>query len=127
MRLLSAVTRRIPPHPGPLDNVLQTLRQPPEPSAAVLQGLFFGRVAPHRSERRTFQTPALVIGHQYDIVHPFSDAGMLAEELPNGRLLQASSILELRLAPERLTNEIAEFVDECWRPRPAARRRRASG
>jgi pimeloyl-ACP methyl ester carboxylesterase len=121
MRLLSAVTRRIPPLPGPLDYVLDTVRQRPEPSAAVLQGLFFGRVAPHRSERRRLETPALVIGHQLDIVHPFSDAGMLVEELPNARLLQASSILELRLAPERLTNEIAEFVDECWRPRPARR------
>jgi pimeloyl-ACP methyl ester carboxylesterase len=121
MRLLSSVTRRIPPLPGPLDYVLDTVRQRPEPSAAVLQGLFFGRTAPHRSERRTIETPALVIGHQYDVVHPFSDAGMLVEELPNGRLLQASSILELRLAPERLTNEIAEFVDECWRPRSAKR------
>jgi hypothetical protein len=46
---------------------------------------------------------------------------MLAEELPNGRLLQANSILELRLAPERLTSEIAEFVDECWRPKSAKR------
>jgi pimeloyl-ACP methyl ester carboxylesterase len=130
MRLLSAVTRRVPPLPGPADYVLDTLRQAPEPSAAVLQGLFFGRVAPHRAERRKLETPALVIGHQYDAVHPFSDAGMLVDELPNGRLLQASSILELRLAPERLTNEIAGFVDDCWRPRPAkrpARRRRASG
>src|SRR3954462_14108868 len=96
--------------------------QDPAPSAAVIQGLFSGRPAPHRSERRTFEMPALVIGHRYDILHPFSDAGMLAEELPNGRLLQASSILELRLAPERLTNEIAEFADECWRPRPAKKR-----
>jgi pimeloyl-ACP methyl ester carboxylesterase len=129
MRLLSAVTRRIPRLPvWQLDIVLDTVRQRPEPSAAVLQGLFFGRVAPHRSERRRFETPALVIGHQFDIVHPFSDAGMLAEELPNGRLLQASSILELRFAPERLTKEIAEFIDECWRPKPARKpRRRASG
>ena len=57
-----------------------------------------------------------MIGHQYDIVHPFSDAGMLVDELPNARLLQASSILELRLAPERLTGEIAEFIEDCWRP-----------
>ena len=130
MRLLSAVTRCIPRLPWQVDILLDTVRQRPEPSAAVLQGLFFGRVAPHRSERRTFQTPALVIGHQYDIVHPFSDSGMLVEELPNGRLLQANSILELRLAPERLTGEIAEFVDECWRPKPArrpAKPRRASG
>src|SRR5690242_18996586 len=130
MRLLSAVTRRIPRLPAwQLDILLDTVRQRPEPSAAVLQCLFFERTAPHRSERRTIETPALVIGHQFDIVQPFSDAGMLAEELPNGRPLQASSILELRLAPERLTNEIAEFVDECWRPKPArrpARGRRAS-
>ena len=65
-----------------------------------------------------------MIGHQHDIVHPFSDAGMLAEELPNGRLLEASSIVELRLAPERLTDEIAAFIDECWRPRTARRPRK---
>jgi pimeloyl-ACP methyl ester carboxylesterase len=64
MRLVSSVTRRIPPLPGPLDYVLDTVRQRPEPSAAVLQGLFFGRTAPHRSERRTIETPALVIGHR---------------------------------------------------------------
>jgi hypothetical protein len=44
---------------------------------------------------------------------------MLAEELPNGRLLQANSIVELRLAPRRLTGEIAAFLDECWKPRAA--------
>ena len=131
MRAVSRGARRVPRLPWQLDIVLDTVRQDPKPSAAVLQGLFFGRTAPHRSERRTFDMPALVIGHQHDIVHPFSDAGMLAEELPNGRLLQASSILELRLAPERLTGEIAEFVDECWRPRTAKRppggsRRRAA-
>ena len=67
-----------------------------------------------------------MIGHQHDLVHPFSDAGMLADELPNARLLQAHSILELRVAPERLTDEIAAFVDECWRPRAANVRARAS-
>jgi pimeloyl-ACP methyl ester carboxylesterase len=130
MRGVRALARRVPRLPWQADIVLDTVRQDPAPSAAVLQGLFFGRTAPHRNERRTFETPALVIGHQHDIVHPFSDAGMLAEELPNGRLLRASSIVELRLAPERLTNEIAEFIDECWRPRTAERprgsRRRAA-
>ena len=48
-------------------------------------------------------------------------AGALVEELPNGRLLEADSLLELRLAPERLTNEIADFIDGCWAPK----RRRA--
>ena len=58
-------------------------------------------------------TPALVIGHQYDLVHPFSDAGMLVSELPKGRLFQASSLIELRVAPRRLTREISSFVEAC--------------
>jgi len=102
------------------DVVLDTVRQDPEPSASVLEGLFFGRIAPHRFQRRQIETPALVIGHPRDPVHPFSDAGMLADELPNGRLLEASSILELRIAPRRLTALIGDFVDECWALDPAA-------
>lgn len=116
--LARAVPRRALPFWGNV--VLDTLRQDPRPSAAVLQGLFFDRVAPPRTERRTIQTPSLVIGHHFDAVHPFSDAGMLVEELPNGRLLEASSILELRFWPERLTGEIAAFLDDCWRPRRTA-------
>jgi pimeloyl-ACP methyl ester carboxylesterase len=120
-RMVARAARLVPARrlPWQVDILLDWVRQDPEPSAAVIQGLFFGRTAPHRDERRTFQAPTLVIGHQFDIIHPFSDAGMLAEELPNGRLLQANSIVELRLAPERLTDEIAAFLDECWKPRAA--------
>ena len=126
MKLVARGARAIPrgllPHYGNV--VLDTIRQEPGPGGALLQGLFFGRIAPHRTERRTFQTPALVIGHRRDPVHPFSDAGMLAEELPNARLLEADSLIELRLSPERLTGEIAAFLDEVWagdaqaKPRP---------
>ena len=110
------------------DMVLDWISQDPDPSGAVLQGLFFGRVAPPREERGRIETQALVIGHGRDPIHPFSDSDMLVRELPNGRLLEASSLLELRVAPDRLTGEIARFVDECWRPvkAPAARGRRAS-
>jgi pimeloyl-ACP methyl ester carboxylesterase len=134
MRVVQAVANRVPRGWPPflIDIVLDTIRQDPAPSAAVLEGLFFGRTAPHRWQRRTFTQPALVIGHGRDPVHPFSDAGMLADELPNGRLLEADSILELRLAPERLTDEIAAFIQECWEAEaPAAprtaRRRAATG
>jgi pimeloyl-ACP methyl ester carboxylesterase len=125
-RLIARAARLVPARrlPWQAEIMVDWIRQDPGPSAAVLQGLFFGRTAPHRDERRTFQAPTLVIGHQFDIVHPFSDAGMLVDELPNARLLQANSILELRLAPERLTDEIASFLDECWKPRPAAARRK---
>ena len=62
-------------------------------------------------------------------VHPFSDSDMLVRELPNARLLEASSILELRLTPERLTGEIVTFIEECFRPRrrSGARKRTATG
>jgi pimeloyl-ACP methyl ester carboxylesterase len=93
---------------------LDSVAQDPRPSGAVLQGILFGRTAPDHNERRTFTAPALVIGHPRDPVHPFSDADMLAAELPNARLLDASSILELRLRPERLTKEIDDFVEDCW-------------
>ncbi|HWH96327.1 MAG TPA: alpha/beta hydrolase [Baekduia sp.] len=118
MKGVSFVTRRLPT--GRLwaaDVLLDTVRQQPGPSAAVLQGLFFGRVAPHRDIRRTIAAPALVIGHDRDPVHPFSDSDALVSELPHARLLRADSFLELRMTPERLTNEIAAFLDECWKPR----------
>jgi pimeloyl-ACP methyl ester carboxylesterase len=106
------------------DVMLDWVRQDPAPSAAVIQGLFFGRTAPPQSERETFETPALVIGHPRDPVHPFSDADALARELPNGRLVDASSFFEMRLAPERLTDEFAAFIDECWKPRRATPKRK---
>ncbi|HEX4807046.1 MAG TPA: alpha/beta hydrolase [Conexibacter sp.] len=131
MKLVQTVARRVPRRPLPLipEILVDWVSQDPGPSAAVIQGLYFGRIAPHRTERRTFHAPALVIGHPRDPVHPFSDAGMLAEELPNGRLLNADSIVELRTRPERLTSEIAAFVDACWKTRTTrgtVRRRAAS-
>jgi pimeloyl-ACP methyl ester carboxylesterase len=123
MKLVARTTRAIPrrllPYYGNV--VLDLVRQDPGPGGALLQGLFFGRIAPHRNERRTFKTPTLVLGHRRDPVHPFSDAGMLAEELPDARLIEADSLVELRLKPERLTDEIAAFLDEVW----AAKARRA--
>ncbi len=132
MKVVQRVARRVPRAPLPLvaEILVDWVSQDPGPSGAVLQGLFFGRVAPHREVRRTLAAPALVIGHPRDPIHPFSDADMLADELPNARLLNASSILELRTRPQRLTTEIGDFIDACWAPRPAAaagRRGRARG
>ena len=68
--------------------------------------------------------PTLVIGHYRDPIHPFSDSDMLVRELPNARLIEASSILELRLTPERLTGEIVQFVERCFEPKTGAAGRR---
>jgi pimeloyl-ACP methyl ester carboxylesterase len=127
-RPLAALARRLPRTGRQmLDVGLDWASLDPKPSGAYLQGLFFGRIAPPKSERMKLDTPSLVIGHPRDPVHPFSDAGALVDEMPNARIVEASWIGELRVTPERLTGEIAAFVDEVWAKRPArgATRRRA--
>lgn len=115
-RALSRVTRMVPrkllPHYGNV--LLDVLRRDPDSGADVLQGLFFGRIGPGAKVRRELLTPALVLGHRRDPVHPFSDAGMLASEMPNARLVEANSLVELRVSPRRLTEEVAAFLDEVW-------------
>jgi pimeloyl-ACP methyl ester carboxylesterase len=128
-RLLGRGARAVPRGVTVLgDMLLDWLAQDPKPSASVLQGLFFGRVAPPSEERREMHQPTLVIGHYRDPVHPFSDSDMLVREMPNARIVQASSILELRLTPERLTNEIVLFIEQCFtsRPRTSGRQRPAA-
>jgi pimeloyl-ACP methyl ester carboxylesterase len=129
-RPLSRLARLVPRR-GPLlgQMMLDWVGQDPKPSASVLQGLFSGRVAPPTEERRKLNQETLVIGHYRDPIHPFSDSDMLVRELPNARLVEASSILELRLTPERLTSEIVEFIERCFKPAPKteARRRTAAG
>ena len=88
--------------------------------------MFFGRVAPHRTERHTFEVPALVLGHRRDPVHPFGDAGVLGERMPNARRWEADSLIELRVHPGRLTDEIAGFLDEVWGKPAAAVKRPAN-
>ena len=119
-RLASRAARLVPRDAWALADIpLDAIRQDPEPSAAVLQGLFFGRIAPPRHERSEIRARTLVVGHGRDPVHPFSDSGMLESELPDGRLLRARSLFELRLAPGRLMPEIGRFVDGCWEPEEA--------
>jgi len=114
LKVVAAVTSRIPRSNQFLDLGLDWLRQDPEPSLAVLEGLFLGASAPHHDERVRMNMPTLVIGHHADPLHPFSDSGMLAEELSNSRIIEANSIFEWRIAPERLDDELARFLDDVW-------------
>ncbi len=119
-----AVTRAVPRGVVPFWTgiVLDTLNQRPEPMAAAIHGIFFGRVAPASKLRRRIQAPALVVGHRRDPIHPWADAAMLAEEMPHARFVEARSILEWRLRPDRLTRETVDFLQSC-RTMPKARRR----
>jgi pimeloyl-ACP methyl ester carboxylesterase len=112
---LAAVFRRLPrTGSGPLDSVMNTLSNDPVETAAVLHGILAGPIAPTVAQRAAMDIPTLVIGHQVDRIHPFHDAEQLARRLPNGTLLQANSVLELRVHPERLTAEINRFIDAAW-------------
>ncbi len=113
-KTLSRATSAVPRTNYLLDIGLDFVRQQPGPSLAVLEGLLLGETAPHRELRQKIEQPALIIGHSWDPVHPFSDSGMLAEEMPNARLVEAATLLEWRLSPRRLDDELAGFVDEAW-------------
>lgn len=121
LKVASALTRRVPRTNMLIDIGLDWLRQDPVPSNAVLEGLFLGASAPHHDERVRMEQPTLVIGHHADPLHPFSDSGMLAEELPNARLIEANSILEWRITPRRLDEELAAFLDDVWEGRAERR------
>ena len=114
--LVAAGSRLVPrgPLPALARVVVETLDQRPRSMAAVIHGIFFGRVAPSSRLRRTITAPALVVGHPKDPIHVAADAEMLAGELPGARHVTASSILEWRLRPARLDGEAAAFVDEVW-------------
>lgn len=99
-----------------VDVLLDTLSRDPVPSAAVLHGLLTGRMAPHPTEREKIDVPTLIMGHERDLLHPFSDAEALHRELLNSEVVQSSSFFELRFPPNRLSNLICDFLDEIWEP-----------
>lgn len=117
--LAARAMRLIPSRPFPysVNMALDLMKREPRSTASVLKGIYFGRLGPPRSERMKMTMPALVIGHKFDPIHPFEDAKELAEDMPNARFVEAHNVFELRLMPKRLTAEIIEFVDDCWKPR----------
>ena len=118
--LATRALRRVPrTGVGPIDSLLNAGSMHPDEIAAVLHGMLIGPIAPTLEERREMHQPALIIGHERDAIHPFSDAANLVRQLPNARVVRATSALELRMRPTRLTDEIARFLDEVWQPQLA--------
>ncbi len=101
---------------------LDACDQRPASVAAMLHGLFFGRAAPSARERSRIAVPALVVGHPRDPLHPLADAVMVADELPKATLVQARSLLEWRLAPERLDRAAVTLATGCWKTPRRGRR-----
>jgi pimeloyl-ACP methyl ester carboxylesterase len=97
-----------------LAGLLAPLASPPDVTTAVLHGILVGPTVPTIDERRSIGAPALVFGHRADLIHPFSDAEALVRQLPAAQLVEAESIVELRLRPARLLAEIERFLAEAW-------------
>jgi pimeloyl-ACP methyl ester carboxylesterase len=107
VRIVASLARRLPRTTvAPLDSVVSMLTAEPEE--------LVGPITPTYEARHAIRAPALVIGHKIDFIHPFTDADHLTRQLQHARLIEARSIFELRLAPDRLTAEIAEFLDATW-------------
>jgi pimeloyl-ACP methyl ester carboxylesterase len=126
LRVVAGAAQRVPRSNYLVDIALDWIRRDPERSLDVLEGLLLGRSAPLPKERRALDHPTLVVGHPTDPLHPFGDADMLVEEMPNARLVDANSILEWRISPDRLDDELAAFLDEVWEEAVAARQARAA-
>jgi pimeloyl-ACP methyl ester carboxylesterase len=115
VRLLNVIAKRVPrSHFGPLDSILNAASLDTDQMAAVLHGVLLGPVGPTVEQRRSIATPVLVLAHRWDLIHPFSDATNLCRQVPNAELLSARSPFELRVRPDRLTTEIAAFLEEVW-------------
>jgi pimeloyl-ACP methyl ester carboxylesterase len=122
---LSGALRQVPRSHYLVDIPLDWLRRDPDASRAVLEGVLFGGAAPASEVRHGITHPALVIGHPADPLHPFSDADMLVDEMPNARLVDANSIFEWRVSPTRLNDELAGFLDDVYASGEAAETPRA--
>ena len=126
--VLTRLVRSLPRTPfGPLNSMLNAASLPPGQMAAVLHGILVGPTAPAVEERRTLTVPTLVLGHRNDLIHPLNDATNLVRELPSAHLVRARSPLELRLWPDRLTGEMADFLADVWSVDEAASSGRPSG
>ncbi len=91
-----------------------TAASDPDETAAVLHGVLLGPIAPTIDQRRAITAPALVLGHGIDLIHSFSDAKRLAQQLPDARLIRTRTFAELWVHPARLTTEISDFLDRVW-------------
>jgi pimeloyl-ACP methyl ester carboxylesterase len=115
LRFTSRLFERAPRLPvAAANSIVHVGALPPDSMAAVLHGVLVGPVAPTQEEREQIKVPALVLGHAYDLIHPFDDAENLSVQLHDAELVPARSPLELRLRPRRLTAEMAAFVERVW-------------
>lgn len=113
------LSRRRRPAFAPAASLMNALSNNPKTITAILHGVLVGPMVPPVAARRAMDVPALIIAHGGDKLHHNRDALALSRQLPNARLLDARSIVELRWRPERLWPEIERFLQTVQRQLPA--------
>jgi len=85
----------------------------PGAARALLVGLLDDeRVPDDPVSLAQIKAPSLVVGHHLDPLHHIEDARDLARDLPDGRLVEASTIVDHRLRPGLLAGVIASFLED---------------
>jgi pimeloyl-ACP methyl ester carboxylesterase len=95
-----------------LDSALDAASLPPDVISAILHGILVGPIAPTYDSRAELDLPVLVIGHQADLIHPFSDADKLSRQIPGARLVRGVLPFGMRFFPKRMLGEIEAFLDD---------------
>ncbi|MBB3038063.1 alpha/beta fold hydrolase [Hoyosella altamirensis] len=90
------------------------LATPADEHAALVKGLFMGRVAPPRNRRRSISVPAMVIGPERAFLHSRFDALQLAREIPDAHLQPVPSSWSLRTRPQAVAPAIVSFLTEAF-------------
>ncbi|NNH72764.1 alpha/beta hydrolase [Nocardia uniformis] len=114
-KALGAVVRRLPVGDSHIRNLVVTaLQQDMRRTAALHQGFFISRPGPTPEMRATMTTPVLVITQQIDPVHGRHDARLIADSLPNSRLLMTRSWLNWFSPEAGVVDEMDRFALECF-------------
>lgn len=113
-RALGVIARRMPAWPPGFPEAAALLADDPLSGAAVIEGLLKDAERSRWDDVARCTVPAMVIGHRLDPLHAYKDASHLAASLPNGRLVRATSVLELRLRPGRLLKQAMDFMEAAF-------------
>lgn len=84
----------------------------PRSTSALLRGILADDLRMERIAPEQIEVPALVIGHRGDPLHVLEDARELARRMPNARLVERWTILDYRVRPDLLVDELVEFLAE---------------
>lgn len=91
--------------------VRDVLALDPAAGAALIRGLLVDELLLADLDPERLTMPALVVGHHGDPLHPMADARALVDLLPAARLVERHTILDHRVRPDLLADELAPLLE----------------